>query len=227
MKSRRRRSRRNPSRRRRTVSRRRIVRRRRRSAPAVRRVVRRRRRRSAPVFAVARRSRRRSMVVSRRRRRSGRSSGLSLGSGGLLGSFKQIGNKQTLTIAGGAVASGILSTMVLTKFGGAQPVGGFSLPGSSSPYGQIAYQLAIPFGAAYLIRRVSPDLAKGFVLGGVIAAIHNIVALAMAPSATAGTGAYLSQPMAALPPGYAAVDAFGASIYSSEPAFAQSAWGGN
>lgn len=148
---------------------------------------------------------------------------------GLMGDIKQLMDKQTLTVAGGAVASGLLSGYVLSKFGGAQAAGAFSLPGSQNKYGVIAYQLLIPVGGAFLVKRFSPNLAKGFLLGGVIAAMQSILAIAMpTPGATAttGTSAYLDnmRPVGANPPGYSAIDAFGASIYSSEPAF-HSAWG--
>jgi len=136
-------------------------------------------------------------------------------------------DRQTLTIAGGAVASGFLSGYILQKFGTAATAGGFSLPMASSPYGRIFYQLAIPFGGAYLVKKYSPNLAKGMMLGGVIAAIQSGLAIAMGTTgAVASTSEYLSamRPVGALPPGYSAVDTFG-SIYSSEPAFAGSAWG--
>jgi hypothetical protein len=78
-----------------------------------------------------------------------------------------------------------------------------------------------------LVKKYSPNLAKGMILGGVIAAIQSGLAIAMAGTGTvAATSEYLSNvaPVGALPPGYSAVDTFG-SIYSSEPAFAGSAWG--
>ncbi len=130
-------------------------------------------------------------------------------------------DKQTLTIAGGAVGASFATNYVLAKFGTAS-AGGFSLPYANNQYGRILYMVAIPVGAAMLVKKYSPNLAKGLILGG----LSNGLAVAMGTGTVAATSEYLSNvaPVGALPPGYSAVDTFG-SIYSSEPAFAGSAWG--
>jgi len=135
-------------------------------------------------------------------------------------------DKPTLTIAAGAVGSGFLTGYLLNKFSTAT-VGGFTLPLVNNTYGRILYQVGIPVAGAMLVKKYSPNLAKGMILGGVIAAIQSGLAIAMGGSGTvAAASEYLSNvaPVGGLPPGYSAVDTFG-SIYSSEPAFAGSAWG--
>jgi hypothetical protein len=140
-------------------------------------------------------------------------------------------DKQTLQLAGGAVGSSIITGLVINRFGSMLP----GLTGANAtPWAAVAYQLLIPFGGAYLLRKTAPSVAKGILIGGVASAIQSTLAItgiqnqinSLVAPRTATTGEYLdnAQTMGALPPGYDAVDAFGASPYQSDSAFAGSAW---
>lgn len=171
------------------------------------------------------RSRGRS-VARRHARRTGRrgSRGVSIPI-----SVGSVFSKDTLTIAGGAIGSGLLTSIVLNRFGG-------MLPMSNSPIGGIFYRLAIPVGGAYVVNKFLKQrkLAEGMIIGGVVLALNQVINLYLpqvgaavaAPAPTiAPTGEYLG----ALPPMNASYDAtstFGAppSSISSEPAFPDSAW---
>jgi len=205
---------------------------RRRSAPRAAVVVRRSRprRRSTMALAV-----RRSYSAPARRSFRRRRSGLVRSSGGF--GLKSLISKDNLTVAGGAIGAGILTTIVLGRFGNV-------LPMSNQPIGVIVYRAVIPLGGAYLLRRVNPRLAQGFLLGGIILALNEVVrqyvpqigalANSAAAPAVAGAGEYLGglpgayRGMPNMNANYDATSAFGAappSVYDSEPAFPNSAWG--
>ena len=158
-------------------------------------------RRSAPV---------RGRVVRRRRSR-----GSSLGGFNL----KSILGGDTLKLAGGTVGAAALTTFVLSRFGA-------SLPMANTPYGMIAYKLAIPLAGAYLVRRMDRKVAEGMVIGGVVLAINQVISMVSTPTpAVATTGEYLT-PVGALPPGESAVARFGGvnGVYDNSSAFASTAW---
>lgn len=190
-------------------------------------------RRSAPVVRyrtrtrriVRYRARRHAMARRHHRRRSAGSRGVSIPIG-----VKSVFSKDTLTIAGGAIGSGLLTSIVLNRFG-------TMLPMSGSPIGGIFYRLAIPVGGAYVVNKFLKQrkLAEGMIIGGVVLALNQVINLylpqvgaavnATPAPAIAPTGEYLG----ALPPMNASYDAtstFGAppSSISSEPAFPDSAW---
>lgn len=179
--------------------------------------------RVAPMAVTRRRRSYRPKAI--RRRRSGSRRGFSFGGGGI--GIKSLFDKQTLMVAGGAVGGQFLTRFVLGKFGGSLPMLRNG-DGTVNQYGLIGYQLIIPLAGAFVVKRFNPTLAKGLLLGGVISAINSglnlVQGLALAPSATSGTGEYLdARGVNALPPGYAAVDQFSSAMNPS-PAFTGDAW---
>jgi hypothetical protein len=138
--------------------------------------------------------------------------------------IKSVFNKDTLLIAGGAVGSSIASNLIIGRFGR-------FLPGIMSPFGRAAYNVALPIAVAMLLTRfrLSPNLAKGMVIGGVANGLGQLLtatrvlpagtvvnaapaapALPAAP-ATSATGEYLGEYLGG------GMDALGA-------AFATDAW---
>lgn len=201
----------------------------------------RRKRRSAPVATVQRKrrsTRRRSRRSVRRTVRNAkrRFTRRSNGSGGGF-NLKSLTSRDTLMLAGGAIASGVLTSYAM-KFTASK---GIQLPMGNTPVGQIAWRLAIPVAGAYAVNKFlkQPTLAKGIMLGGVIAAIQGAIELSKsATGATAGTGLYLNAGMNAyLSPGMpstngmsgmpggnmSAVEQFGG-LLDSESAFSDNAW---
>lgn len=119
-----------------------------RSVSRVRSIIRR------PGGAVARRSTRRS--VSR------------FGGGGGINSIKSAFGKPMLMKAGGAIAASMGVGYILKNYGA-------KLPMASSKYGRVIYSLAIPIGAAMLLRKKAPDLAQGLVIGGLVMAVTELI----------------------------------------------------
>lgn len=176
-------------------------------------VVRRTRTRSVPVF----RTRTRTLVKRiRSRRRSGGGGGRKLSLGGII-------SKDNLMLAGGVIGANLLSRVVIGKFG-------TMLPGAATPMGNAAYTLGISVGGAYLVRRFSPKLAEGLIIGGLVAVVNQVVAMALPAAAV---GEYLgagydptmslgpaTQQMAQINAPAPSVDAY----LDSQPAFDNSAW---
>ena len=167
-------------------------------------------------------------------------------------------SRDTLLLAGGAVAAGFVSSYIISAFGPTKNVSGvqvlkastdFVLPGlrpgadgKVNPLIVAAYAIALPVLGAMLIRRQSPGLAKGLLLGGAITGVSTVVgqvqgaltrggsSVAQLP-ATSGAAAYLDAPfvpgVSASPipsAGYSAVQAFSASPLQNSSAFADNAW---
>lgn len=140
---------------------------------------------------------------------------------GMLGS---VFSKDNLTIAGGAVAATVVTNYALNS-GLAQ-----KLPGLANPYARAAYMLLVPVVGGILAKRLSPNLAKGMVIGGLANGIAQLVTASKvlpagqavptvtttAPAAiTSGTGEYLGEYLGA----YGAEEEAG-----SVAGFADSAW---
>lgn len=142
-------------------------------------------------------------------------------------------------LGAGVVGSTVVTTWVLQNYGA-------KLPGITNTWGRVAYQVGIPVAGAYLLKRVSPQLAKGMLVGGIAAGIISLMQTAqvgLPGISVAGTGAYLGQSrrrvggasgfLTGTPagsrvgtPSVQALNTFGAStggIYDSAPAF-KSAW---
>lgn len=187
-------------------------------------VVRRPRRRTIIRVASPVSRRRRSSVI--RRRSSRRKSFMSRFGGSSSIGFKSLFDRQTLMVAGGAVAGQFVTRFVLGKWGASLPMIK-NADGSVNQYGLIGYQLVLPLAGAMVIKRFNPTLAKGMLIGGVISAINTGINLVQGLSLTPTVGAseYLdaSRSVGALPPGYAAVDQF-SSAMSPTPAFSGDAW---
>jgi hypothetical protein len=84
-------------------------------------------------------------------------------------------NKENLTIASGAVVGSVATNYALGMIGDRM--------GAQSPYGRAAYQVALPVVAAMLVKRFSPNMAKGLVIGGLAAGIGQLVtASGLAPA---------------------------------------------
>lgn len=199
-------------------------------------VSRRRRRRRSKRATIAHVIRyRRNPVGKRRGRRRGRRGG----NGGGAITLKSLTSPDLLWMAGGAVAGGFLTSLVMRQFGpykvgpGGVPIAKsateFKLPMSDNPWGALAYNVLIPVLGAILFQRFNRNLAKGMVLGGAVLGVQSIVSVAQgALTATRGTSAYLDAGgrIRALPagPGYNAVNAFSASPLDNAGAFRQNTW---
>lgn len=128
------------------------------------------------------RRRRRVTVISTRpvRRRSfrrARRGGFGgFGGGGRGGIIGQLFSTETLSVAGGAVGASFITTWVLGQFGR-------QLPMLGTPVGGVLYKLAIPAAASMLVRRWNKNVANGILIGGVIMAVNDLMARAMAPAA--------------------------------------------
>jgi hypothetical protein len=85
-----------------------------------------------------------------------------------LSSLKGLLSKDILVVSAGAISASIGTGFIMGKFGG-------MLPGASNKYGNIAYQLAIPLGAAYLLRKKYKNFATGLAVGGVVMAITAVM----------------------------------------------------
>mgnify|MGYP006340819641 FL=1 len=119
------------------------------------------------------------MIRRPSRRVSRRSSGGIIKSGkGILGMV----SKDTLMIAGGAVAASFGTGIILAKFGTKLPGMTSSNP-KTAEYARAAYSVAIPLGAAYLLRNKQRRIAEGLVIGGLIMGFNSLLR-AFAPSAT-------------------------------------------
>lgn len=182
---------------------------------AAKRSTRRRTRRSS----VARRSTRRSF---RRRSRSISVRGFGLGA---------LTDKSNLKIGLGVVASTFLTSEVMQRFGAVKnnngtlvvDKSGFTLPGSDSAIGIIAWNIAIPLLGAAVAKKVNqPELAKGMIISSIVTGLNSAIAYARAnfapgaggQAALKPTGEYFQQALPA--PQVEAVEG----IFDSEPAFA-------
>jgi len=84
-------------------------------------------------------------------------------------------NKENLTIASGAVVASVGTNYALGMIG--------SRFGAQSPYARAAYQVGIPVIAAMLVKRFSPNMAKGLIIGGLASGIGQLVtASGLAPA---------------------------------------------
>lgn len=161
-------------------------------------------------------SRRRSSLAARARRSVGKLN------------LKDVFNKDVLKMAGGSVGAALMTNYVYAQFGNNLPMGYTTI-------GQIGYRLLIPFAGAYATRRFDRKVSDGMLIGGVILAINKGIELisntGILPTSVTGTGEYFTQDQVGeIPdgssPGYNAINSFGApSVYESQGAFADTAWG--
>ena len=88
--------------------------------------------------------------------------------GGLEGAFKETFSKQMLMTAGGAVAASFGTGYVLNIWGA-------SVPLASNYFGKLIYVLGLPVVAAGLLRKKSPDLAQGLIIGGLVMTVNSLM----------------------------------------------------
>jgi len=135
--------------------------------------------------------------------------------------------KRNLTIAGGALASVYLTSLLIKRFGQYLPMIG-------NKWGQVVYSIALPTAAAYLTTKVvkgdtGSALAQGMVVGGLVSGATSVIGILTAPNATATAPATVSAYVNTRLPTVAnprlnSRQTVAAGIYSSEPAFASDPW---
>ena len=197
---------------------------------------------SNPVKTRKRRpTKRTSAIPTRRRNPVGRRRGGRRGSGmDPLATAKQLVNKDTLMVAGGAVLGGLATSFVMSRFGPVKlnaagqvvpkAAGEFKLPGSDQKYGPMLYSLLIPVAGAWALHRQQPKLAQGIIIGGAVLLIQHVVSLARGAfvgGRVAGTNAYLNAggTLRSLPsPCYSGVKAFSGGSLDSAGAFRSNTW---
>lgn len=192
----------------------------------------RRRRRTAVATRAPRRLRRHALYATNPARRKSRRSGTRRRSSGSRGGlFGGLVSKSDLMVAAGAVGGGIVSSQIISRFGSI-------LPGMTNPWVAMIYRAGLPIAGAYVVKKYSPDLAKGMVIGGVVTALNDVLSMVLTPANPAAVGAYLG----AYPGGRAGTGAWtainqfsgpadagspglgGADLYVSKGAFATDAW---
>lgn len=120
--------------------------------------------------SMARKSTRRRKAHSRRRKTHTylvRGSATPIKLNGLVGS---IFSKDNLMIAGGAVAGTIVSNYVLNNKMVAE-----KLPKVADPYVRAGYLTLVPVLGGVLLRKVSPGIAKGMIIGGLVNGIAQLI----------------------------------------------------
>jgi hypothetical protein len=147
-----------------------------------------------------RKSSRRRKAHSRRRKTHTslvRGSATPIKLNGLIGG---IFSKDNLMIAGGAVAASVVSNYALNSTYATK------LPMVTQPYARAAYLTLVPVIGGVLLRKVSPNIAKGMIIGGLVNGIAQLItATKLLPpgqtvatqtataGTTAGTSAYLGE----------------------------------
>lgn len=129
--------------------------------------------------------------------------------GNLVSSVKGVFSKDNLTLAAGAIAATVVTNQIVSRFGDKLPLINSANP-TTKKIGVIAYDVGLPVLGAYLVRRSSPALARGMVLGALVNVINDTLkmfspgAYSQLYSPTASVGAYLnyqSVPQSLLPVG--------------------------
>lgn len=111
-------------------------------------------------------ARRRSPV-----RRFGRAAGgvaSRFGGGSIVQSFKSALSSGMLMKAGGAVGASLGVGYILNKWGA-------KLPLANNQYGRVLYTFGVPVLLAYAVRKKSPTLAEGLVIGGLVMSINTLM----------------------------------------------------
>lgn len=110
------------------------------------------------------------------------------GGGSIMGSFKSALSSGMLMKAGGAVGASLGVGYILNKWGS-------KLPLANNQYGRVLYTFGIPVLLAYAVRKKSPTLAEGLVIGGLVMSINTLMqgfkaATAAPVAAPAAVGSY-------------------------------------
>ena len=185
---------------------------------------------------VSRQGRKKAIIVARNPRR--RSYRMNPFGGNIMSQVKSVFSKENVTIAGGGLASYLLTRYLLALKKGGDLSGAPLLPqgtGETQKLIRVAYAVGIPLVGSMLTRRFSPGLAKGMFLGGLINGAQQLFTEYAPPTTKAmfGLSEYLDYtPMSALnaTPGYSAINQFSTvrpmnSAFANSSAFPADAWG--
>lgn len=129
-----------------------------------------------------RRGRRRSGARRRSNRRYRRNPAFSLSRGGLFGGFREVVSRDTLHLAGGAVASAVAGhwllghAVKLTNEQRAKSGGGSGLPWYQNGWLRGAFKVGVAALLFIPARKVSPQAAKGVLVGGILSAAPDVLA---------------------------------------------------
>jgi hypothetical protein len=185
---------------------------------------------------VSRRGRKSAIIVARNPRRRNPRHRMNPFGGNIMSQVKGVFSRENLTLAGGGLASYLLTRYLLSMKKGAtaEPL----LPqgtGEAQKIIRVAYAVGIPLVGSMLTRRFSPALARGMFLGGLINGAQQLFTEYAPPTTKAmfGLSEYLDYtPMSALnaTPGYSAINQFSNvrpmnSAFANSSAFPADAWG--
>jgi hypothetical protein len=81
-------------------------------------------------------------------------------------------SRENLMVAGGAVAGTIVTNYALNNQTVVEKLGNYGL---ANPYGRAAYLTLVPVAGGLLLRKYSPAIAKGMILGGLVNGIAQLV----------------------------------------------------
>lgn len=174
--------------------------------------------RRKPTMALARRSVRHSVSVVRHRRSSIRRTNV----GGF--SLHNLLSRENLFLAGGVFTAGWGVGQIVSRYGSKLPGLIDAQTGAVNKWVAVGYSVGIPLAGAYLVRRASPALAKGLVIGSLVSLFTVIYQQVQTVGQVQATGEYLNRQLPSAPPAYSGVRAFGASVYDSGNAFKSDAW---
>jgi hypothetical protein len=108
----------------------------------------------------------------RRRRHSRRHARRNPFGGNLVSQFKGVFSKDNLTVAAGAIAGTVLTTQLVVRYGDNLPLVNSS-DDNTRKIGVIAYDVGVPLLGAALVRKYSPNLAKGMVIAALVNGIND------------------------------------------------------
>ena len=92
-----------------------------------------------------------------------------LGLGNIGSEFRNLFSKDNLTIAGGGVAATVVTQYLLnSRKTDGTPLLPMPKDAQMAQAATVAYAIGIPFAGALAVRRFSPGLSKGMLLGGLI-----------------------------------------------------------
>ena len=117
--------------------------------------------------------------------------------GNLMSSVSGVFSKDNLTLAAGAIAATVVTNQIVSRFGDKLPLIN-STNDTTRKVGVITYDVGLPVLGAYLVRRTSPALAKGMILGALVNVINDTLkmfspgAYSTLYSPVQSTGAYLN-----------------------------------
>jgi len=117
--------------------------------------------------------------------------------GNLISQFKGVFSKDNLTVAAGAIAGTVVTTQIVTRFGDSLPLIN-STNDTTRKIGVLTYDVGLPLIGAAVVRKFSPNLAKGMVIAALVNGINDAMKMFAAPvytqlySPVKSAGAYLN-----------------------------------